>query len=184
MKVTNAMVDRFLQWPLPYSVCADMIATKQGPGRIGTNLLTATEAQQMLEFVLGPPPAPVKSETPRTDAAFKATHIIGGNAGFPSTKTMVEFARQLERELSAGPTSAPERSISAIDENKLLRADILKAIAALSSVENLLVRAGYKQDSSTRNFLEMATANLREHLDPQWNDEKDFTDSLKNRDGL
>lgn len=66
MQITAALVDRFLQWPLPHSVCADLVATKQGPGRIGTNLLTATEARQMLEFVLGPPPLPNESDTPET----------------------------------------------------------------------------------------------------------------------
>ena len=60
-QVTSVLVDRFLQWPLPNSVCADLCATKQGPGRIGTNLLTATEAKQMLEFVIGPPLQPQES---------------------------------------------------------------------------------------------------------------------------
>lgn len=52
MKVTAEMVDLFLNWPLPESVCADPCSTKQGTGRQGTNLLTATEAKQMLEYVL------------------------------------------------------------------------------------------------------------------------------------
>jgi hypothetical protein len=49
-----ALVDAFLRWPLPDSVCSDPCATMQGyPDRCGTNLLTAPEAQQMLEYVLG-----------------------------------------------------------------------------------------------------------------------------------
>lgn len=53
MKVTNEMVDRFLAWPWPDSVCADFCATKQGyPNRIGTNLLNAIEARAMVEHVL------------------------------------------------------------------------------------------------------------------------------------
>lgn len=53
MKITDAMVDRFLSWPLPESVCADLCATKHGyPNRIGTNLLTGEEARKMLEHVL------------------------------------------------------------------------------------------------------------------------------------
>ncbi len=48
------MVDDFLRWPLPDSVCADGCATKQGPGRVGTNLLTAVEAKQMFEAVVLP----------------------------------------------------------------------------------------------------------------------------------
>lgn len=55
-KVTDAMVDRFLAWPLPESVCADLCATMRGhPHRIGTNLLTAVEARAMLEHVLTSP---------------------------------------------------------------------------------------------------------------------------------
>jgi hypothetical protein len=46
------MVDRFLSWPLPFSVCADLCATRQEHGRTGTTLLTAMEAQQMLKHVL------------------------------------------------------------------------------------------------------------------------------------
>jgi hypothetical protein len=54
MKVTDEMVDRFLNWPLPDSVCCDPCACmKNYPNsRIGTNLLTAVEARQMLEHVL------------------------------------------------------------------------------------------------------------------------------------
>lgn len=50
----DALVDRFLAWPLPASVCSDLCATKQGyPHRSGTNLLSAVEAKAMLEYVLG-----------------------------------------------------------------------------------------------------------------------------------
>jgi len=56
--VLDKMVDRFLAWPLPDSVCADLVATRQGyPHRIGTNLLNAIEAYAMLEHVLATPPA-------------------------------------------------------------------------------------------------------------------------------
>lgn len=47
------MVDAFLGWTLPDSVCSDLCSTMQNyPNRCGTNLLTAPEAQQMLEYVL------------------------------------------------------------------------------------------------------------------------------------
>jgi hypothetical protein len=53
MHVTDDMVNRFLSWPLPDSVCADFSATQQGyPHRSGTNLLSAAEARAMLEHVL------------------------------------------------------------------------------------------------------------------------------------
>lgn len=49
----DELVNRFLGWPLPDSVCSDLCATKAGyPHRSGTNLLTATEAKAMLEYVL------------------------------------------------------------------------------------------------------------------------------------
>ena len=53
--VTDEMVNRFLQWPLPKSVCSDTCVSMndyQFP-RFGTSLLTAVEARQMLEHVLG-----------------------------------------------------------------------------------------------------------------------------------
>lgn len=51
--VTQELVDRFLSWPLPESVCADLVATMPGRRyRTGTNLLSAIEARQMLIYVL------------------------------------------------------------------------------------------------------------------------------------
>lgn len=53
IRVTDEMVTRFLTWPLPGSVCADPVASRQhDPHRTGTNLLSATEARMMLEHVL------------------------------------------------------------------------------------------------------------------------------------
>ena len=46
------LAEAFLRWPLPESVCADLCATKQGPGRVGTNLLSYGEAKQMFEQLL------------------------------------------------------------------------------------------------------------------------------------
>lgn len=49
----NRLADAFLAWPLPDSVNCDMCATERGyPNRIGTHLLTVTEARQMFEHVL------------------------------------------------------------------------------------------------------------------------------------
>lgn len=48
----GTLVDRFLAWPLPDSVCSDQCATTKGyPHRTGTNLLTADEARQMIEYL-------------------------------------------------------------------------------------------------------------------------------------
>lgn len=48
------LVDRFLAWPLPKSVCSDTCVTDPSypHPRTGTNLLTAAEAEQMLQYVL------------------------------------------------------------------------------------------------------------------------------------
>lgn len=49
----SRLVDRFLGWRLPDSVCSDGCASIQGyPHRTGTALLTADEARQMFEYVL------------------------------------------------------------------------------------------------------------------------------------
>lgn len=53
----KGLVDRFLAWKLPRSVCADLCATRQQEGRSGTNLLSADEARQMIEHLLATPPA-------------------------------------------------------------------------------------------------------------------------------
>ena len=51
-QVVKELVDRFLAWPLPSSVCSDLCATKQGyPHRSGTTLLSADEAKQMIEYL-------------------------------------------------------------------------------------------------------------------------------------
>lgn len=47
------MVNAFLAWPLPASVLPDgCVMDQEYPHRVGTNLLTATEARQMFEHVL------------------------------------------------------------------------------------------------------------------------------------
>ena len=52
-QIVKALVDKFLAWPLPESVCSDLCATKQGyPHRSGTTLLSAVEAKQMIDFLL------------------------------------------------------------------------------------------------------------------------------------
>jgi hypothetical protein len=47
------MAEAFLSWPLPESVCADRCTTEKSKGRIGTNLLTYTEAEQMFQDIVG-----------------------------------------------------------------------------------------------------------------------------------
>lgn len=49
-----ALVNRFLMWPLPQTVCSDTCVTdsKYRFPRSGTNLLSADEARQMIEHLL------------------------------------------------------------------------------------------------------------------------------------
>lgn len=47
----DQLVHRFLTWPVPAEVYPD--GTPGKPGRTGTNLLTAEQAGQMLDYVLG-----------------------------------------------------------------------------------------------------------------------------------
>lgn len=75
----NKLVDAFLAWPLPVSVCPDPIAMMLGsPRRSGTNLLTADEAKQMFEHVLSkvstaPPSAePLQGEREKFEAWGKS----------------------------------------------------------------------------------------------------------------
>lgn len=52
-QVVDKLVDKFLAWPLPDSVCSDLCATMQCyPHRSGTTLLAAHEARKMFEHVL------------------------------------------------------------------------------------------------------------------------------------
>ena len=54
-RIVSRLVDKFLSWPLPEGVCSDPCACERGyPHRSGTNLLTATEAEQMIRHLLGP----------------------------------------------------------------------------------------------------------------------------------
>lgn len=51
--IKKLLVKSFLSWPLPDSVCSDQCVTqKNAKNRTGTNLLTYTEAEQMIEYLL------------------------------------------------------------------------------------------------------------------------------------
>ena len=54
--ISDDMVNRFLCWPVPASVYPD--GTPGQPGRTGTNLLTADQAEEMLQHVVVVPEAP------------------------------------------------------------------------------------------------------------------------------
>ena len=65
------LVDRFLQWPLPVTVCSDTCVTIAGYTypRSGTNLLSAFQAEHMLRHVLAAlsQPAPMVAQEAQTE---------------------------------------------------------------------------------------------------------------------
>lgn len=72
----GALADKFLQWPLPESVCADGCATVHGAiGRTGTNLLGFLEAKQMFEDVLSLK-NPTVCDDPHTAVASRAREDV------------------------------------------------------------------------------------------------------------
>ena len=72
MPKIDELVNRFLTWPVPADVYPD--GTPGQPGRIGTNLLTADQAKQMLEHILGdaPPHEAQQLPTPFSEAQARA----------------------------------------------------------------------------------------------------------------
>lgn len=75
----DAMMDElansFLRWPLPKSVCADLCATQQDEGRVGTNLLSFVEAKQMFRDVVGPRLRALQSAQPVKEGTGEMPHF-------------------------------------------------------------------------------------------------------------
>lgn len=71
-KEIKVLVDRFLMWPLPKSVCSDTCVSDKDYKfpRSGTNLLTADEARQMIEHLIDPTAGAVTEKERRTAALF------------------------------------------------------------------------------------------------------------------
>lgn len=104
MKVTDEMVTRFLGWKLPQDFAPDCGISFDGrkpdqynPSRewpVGTNLLTATQARAMLEYVLGDettwqrnrlaprrhPRPPLLPAQQRARVALARAHELGSSA--------------------------------------------------------------------------------------------------------
>lgn len=76
--VIGLVVDEFLRWPLPDSVCCDPCACTPGyPNRSGTNLLTAQQARQMFEYLLEKlPRAESRFERAATDACARRAEAL------------------------------------------------------------------------------------------------------------
>jgi len=119
--IINEMTESFLRWPLPESVRADLCATEQGLGRVGTNLLSHPEAKAMLTAVVLPALAASTAEADRLRGAleiipphrlralaawFDADDALKGRSGDD------ELQRDLRRmaELSAAALAHPNTS--------------------------------------------------------------------------
>jgi hypothetical protein len=105
----NLLVDKFLCWPLPKSVCSDTCVTVANyeHQRIGTNLLTSDEARQMFEYLFvssGHEPSGTlyigntASNRKQEDAQY--VHHIENSTGLPSCK--IQEVRNAVAELNMG----------------------------------------------------------------------------------
>ena len=107
MDQITMIVNEFLRWPLPESVCSDQCATVQGyPNRTGTNLLTANEARQMFEYILG--------AIPRADSRFE---VAATNAAYKRAERAERQLAERDAELAAikGHASAMHKVLSWLD---------------------------------------------------------------------
>jgi hypothetical protein len=87
MDQITMIVNEFLRWPLPDSVSSDQCATVQGyPHRTGTNLLTANEARQMFEYILG--------AIPRAESRFEVAATNAHRARSEKAERELNAARQ------------------------------------------------------------------------------------------
>ena len=96
------LVDRFLAWPLPKSVSSDPCASiPDYPNRTGTNLLTAGEARQLIEYLFA---------TPQTEPdPWQDLRDAGGI--FPET----DYAEH-HRKIEPSPSEEEERKRGRIPE--------------------------------------------------------------------
>lgn len=100
------LVDRFLSWPLPTTVCSDACASIQSyPHRSGTTLLTADEAKQMLEHVVGgvlDKITSLQSENARLREAANKIIKSGSYFNDATYMTNLQMRNELARALSQG----------------------------------------------------------------------------------
>jgi len=125
-QLLTEMVNRFLAWPLPQSVCADLCATDSNYRfpRSGTNLLNVYEATSMLEHATAPTLAEIERLTREDELHWK------------TRRTLLSERGNLRAELDYFKSEASGQVESLDRENTRLR-------AALERAEAKLLRAGY-----------------------------------------
>ena len=173
--VTEEMVNRFLNWPLPASVCADLCATLQAvPNRYGTNLLTATEAWKMLTHVLSlaQPIADtqaalnvcncaeisdaIENGHPNPEGAYEWKDIHGHFKNCPVSDQPIA-ARQSkinvgdgndatsQAESTAGAATLSDKEINFIWQDNACRGESIKSVFAQAKAYNALVNKKEKK---------------------------------------
>ena len=94
----DKLVDRFLAWPLPKSVASDGCVTNRDypHQRIGTNLLTADEAKQMIEYLLSETAASTTlPQEPAQPPASEAEFATDGERRTAMPANLLESAKAL-----------------------------------------------------------------------------------------
>ncbi len=119
----DSMVDDFLRWPLPVSVCADLCATNQGPGRVGTNLLSAVEAKEMFRAVVLPK-IPAQQERTSLLSMERGGHMIGLDSRDGAFRVICNGA--VRATFNATCTSEPNALADAVHYLKHVEAEALK----------------------------------------------------------
>lgn len=165
----NKVVDKFLVWPLPDSVCADLCATKQGyPHRFGTSLLSASEAKQMFEHVLAEylieSPEEMMREDLRNelDTAYKA---IAAHAA----EQRAEIARLQKDNLPAGYSlvetgtynALREAMVATADENAKYRADLDRVMGEAVKFARLIAENPWSRLDATEAIAFLASPEVQ-----------------------
>jgi len=137
-KLVGELVDKFLAWPLPNSVCADLCATKQGyPHRSGTTLLNATEAKQMVEHLftdfIAAALAQAAQEARSRIAELEAEQICEGN----------EYRKFAQEIAPPGTPLATDGMISFGKLREVVEAAIAQAAQPVWSTEKPTVAGWY-----------------------------------------
>lgn len=113
------LVNKFLSWPLPETVCSDLCATMPNyPHRTGTTLLTADEAEQMLKYVVG-------SVLEERD---QYKNMLVKEFGHPDGINLVQTIVDLQKELDAlrAENHKIRNQYEALEEGLIKQTDKLK----------------------------------------------------------
>lgn len=123
MKSTSGMVDRFLTWRLPLDVCPD--GAPGDPLRTGTNLLTARQAEQMLQYVmdgadiLAPHQRRVVDEKAELDERLDKLCLFSNSNTFASLPIAEQERMNTQRHLMCSLSAVLGARIAAFNSSQL-----------------------------------------------------------------